>query len=131
MNFLQMANLSLCTQLCLLCFYSSFTFVYQSHVFRMVTSVPCQQTDFIVFYLTGNKSNSFLVFLSKIENWCWGSLGCVIPLTPFLPFFASQFLSRGFCSFEAQTFGVFSSAPARGHHGGAGKFVCTCLFSSI
>lgn len=40
-----MANISLYTQILLLCFYSSFTFVYQSHVFIMVTSVPCQETD--------------------------------------------------------------------------------------
>lgn len=43
-----------------------------------------KQTCFIVFYLTGNKSNFFLVFLSKIEYWSGRSLGCVIPLTPFL-----------------------------------------------
>lgn len=57
-----MANISLYTQIWLLCFYSSFTFVYQSCVFRMVISVPCQETDFIVFYLIGNISNFFLVF---------------------------------------------------------------------
>lgn len=55
-----MANISLYTQTLLLCFYSPFRFVYQYRVFRMVTSVPCQ-TDFIVFYSTGNKNNFFLV----------------------------------------------------------------------
>lgn len=40
-NSLLMANISLDQEMLLLCFYSSFRFVYQYHVSRMLTSVPC------------------------------------------------------------------------------------------
>lgn len=81
-----MANISLYTQIWLLCFYSSFTFVYQSHVFRMVTSVPCQETNRLYCFTWLATKVIFSWCLSKIENWSGGGLGCVVPLASFLFF---------------------------------------------
>lgn len=117
MNSLLMTNISLNTQLLVLCFYSSRRFVYQYSLSRMVTSGPYQETSWL--YCTS--------LYWQQQQKCpgvWGTLeigggsrawGVWFPSAPF--FLASWCISGGFCRFEAQSGLVvffFSSAPVPG-----------------
>lgn len=119
-----MAITSLYTQMILLCFYSSFTFVYLCLGFRMVTSVSCQETNWLYcIFLYWQKIIFFFCWsLSNTENWRGHrGLGWCDPPGPLPPSFFLPLCYRvcgeASAGFRQRAF-IFFSAPVLGQRWG-------------
>lgn len=109
MNSLPVAIVSLYTRLLLLCFDTSFRFVYQYHgglvfLFCFCRIKAKKQTDLIMFYPPGNKAFFFSGVWATLKNW--REAQCVS---------ASQSVSGS--SWRLESDSVFFPAPIPGHRG--------------